>query len=205
MKRLLFVLLTLAAIVPLRAQEKELSFIYIAHDENTPVNVLIHRLQDVYSDALNYPEEQAAIFYLPNGEYPIVVSVNTGRDNRAAFGDLVDELQSKRSHDIDRQTDLERIQSIFANNDLVNPDGSHRYKSVSWIYYINSTFWDLGNHEYIIASLFWIMDMEQLIKSNYMRVNILYSGDNDVLPYNEEQPFGDKALCRAMNFIPMPY
>lgn len=209
MKRLFSILLILTAYLPLQAQtdsrNRDLSFIYVAHDENTPVQVLINRLQDVYNDALNYPDERAAIFYLPNGGYPLVVCVNTGANNQSAFGELIDELQSKRSHDIDCQTDLERIQSIFADNDIIDADGTPKFRSVDWVYYVNSTFWNLGNHEYIIASLFWIMDMEQLIKSQYMRVYIYYSGENDIIPFNDELPFGDKALCRSMNFIPMPY
>lgn len=209
MKRIFLVLLSLMAILPLRAQivpaNQDLSFVYVAHDENTPVQVLIGRLKDIYNDALNYPEDRAAIFYLPNGEYPVVVRVNTANDNREAFGELVYELQSKRSHDVDRHTDLTRIQSILEENDIVDTDGKPRFRSVEWIYYINSTFWNLGYHEYIIASLFWIVDMEPLIKSKYMHVNIFYSGEYDVVPFNKEQPFGDKALCRSMNFIPMPY
>jgi len=209
MRRILLVLLSLAAIVPLRAQfvatNQDLSFVYVAHDENTSVNVLVGRLKDIYNDALNYPEDRAAIFYLPNGEFPIVVCVNTANDNREAFGELVDELQTKRSHDVDRHVDLTRIRSIFDENDIVDADGNPRFRSVDWTYYVNSTFWNLGNNEYIIASLFWIFDMERLIGSKYMRINIFYSGESDVLPVNNEQPFGDKAICRSMNFIPMPY
>lgn len=210
MRRILLVLLSLAAIAPLRAQyvttNQELSFVYVAHDENTSVNVLVGRLKDIYNDALNYPEDLAAIFYLPNGEFPIVVCVNTVNDNREAFGELVDELQTKRSHDVDRHVDLTRIQSIFDENDIVDADGNPRFRSVDWTYYVNSTFWNLGNNEYIIASLFWIFDMERLIGSKYMRINIFYSGESDVLPVNSEQPFGDKAICRSIkNFIPMPY
>lgn len=209
MKRIYLILLFLSSVMPLCAQEsatnQDLSFIYVAHDENTPVQTLVSRLKDIYTDALNYPEERAAIFYLPNGAYPIVVQMNTGNDNRAAFGELIDELQSKRSHDVDRDTDLTRIQSIFAENDILNSDGTPRYHSVDWTYYVNSTFWNLGNHEYIIASLFWIMEMEPLIQSRYLKVNIFYGGENDVLPFNEDEPFGDKALCRSMIFIPMPY
>ena len=117
MKRIFLILLCVAAVLPSYAQivpaNQSLSFVYVAHDENTPVQVLIGRLKDIYNDALNYPEDYAAIFYLPNGEYPVVVRVNTANDNREAFVELVYELQSKRSHDVDRHTDLACIQSIL--------------------------------------------------------------------------------------------
>lgn len=209
MKRvfLIFLLLSVAAVMPSHAQSvsinQDLSFVYVAHDENTPLHLLIGRLEDIYNDAVNYPD-QAAIFYLPNGAKPCVVCVNTGNDNRKAFGDLIDELQSKRAHDVNRYIDRTRIQDILAENDLTDDSGNPRYRSVEWNYYVNSTFWNLGYHEYVIASLFWDIGMEPLLKSGYMRVNIFYSED-DTIPFNKEYPFGDKALCRSMNFIPMPY
>lgn len=208
MKRLFLVLLCLTALAPLRAQvassSQKLSFVYIAHDENTAVSVLTGRLKRLYENAVDLPEENAVIFYLPNGESPITVRVNTANDNRNDFGSIIDELQSKRSHDVDRYTDLARIQEIFEENDIVDADGNPRFRSVEFLYYVNSTFWDMGNHEFIIASLFWIMDMEKYVKSNYMRVNIFY-GKDDAVRFNENEPFGHKALCRSMRFIPMPY
>ena len=68
-----------------RSSEQDFSFIYIAHDENTPVQYLIERLQMAYSDAINYPDEIAVVFYLPNGDAPLCVEVNTKSDNRADF------------------------------------------------------------------------------------------------------------------------
>lgn len=207
MKRVFLIFLLLSVAVTSHAQSisinQDLSFVYVAHDENTPVQMLIGRLKDMYNDAVNYPD-QVAIFYLPNGDYPVVVRVNTGNDNREAFGNLIDELQSKRAHDVNRYVDRTRILDILAENDLTDDSGNPRYRSVEWNYYVNSTFWNLGNHEYIIASLFWDIGMEPLLKSGYMRVNIFYSED-DTIPFNMEHPFGNKALCRSMNFIPMPY
>ncbi|MBQ5844469.1 MAG: hypothetical protein IIW52_06405 [Alistipes sp.] len=209
MKRLFIILFGLMIALPssmyAQTSNQELSFIYIAHDENTAVQTLINRLKEVYYDALNYPEDKAAIFYLPNGEFPVVVQVNTINDNKQDFGKLVDHLQTKRSHDVDRHTDLVTIQQIFNEVPIITEDGEPCFRFVDWNYYINSTFWNLGNNEYIIASLFWIFDMQPLIESMKLKVNLYYSSEYDVIPFNSESPFGDKALCRSMKFIPMPY
>lgn len=205
MKRIVAAIFLLFASVVLKAQpEKDLSFIYIAHDENTPTSVLIDNLKVYYDDARNDPEGRAVIFYLPNGNYPIIVRMNTGEDNEEDFALIVEDIQKKRSHDVEREVDLQMIQEIFKDTDIYDRRGNRLYNSVEWIYYVNSTFWELGNHENIIASLFWIMDMQKSIEEGYMKVVILYSED-DPIPYDETLPFGNKALCRSVNFIPLPY
>ena len=198
-------LVGLSSVHAQRSSEQDLSFIYIAHDENTPVQYLVERLQMAYSDAINYPDEIAVIFYLPNGDVPLCVQVNTKSDNRADFAKIVDELQTKRSHNIEPKTDCQRIQDIFNENDIVDQNGSPLYKSVTWTYYVNSTFWSLQNNEYVIATLCFVMDMEPMIKSGYLKVDVLYSGEYDVLPYDKESPFGSKSLCASVPFMPMPY
>ena len=185
--------------------EQELTFVYIAHDENTPTSELIKRLRSVYEDAVNYPESCAAIFYLPNGEYPKVVRVNVGKDNRSEFVEIVGALQSTRSHDVDSNVDIETIQKIFEEVDIINESGYKRFASVQWIYYINSTFWTLKYNEDIIAALYFIMDMEPLIKSKYLKVTMYYSEEHDKIPYNRQQPFGEMNLCPLLKQVPLPY
>lgn len=199
--------LLLGTTIPTFGQEKaeqDLAFIYIAHDEYTAVQSLIERLKDAFADAINYPESRAVIFYLANAENPIIVQVNTKNDNQQEFNRIVDELQTKRSHNIEPVIDCEKIQEIFNADDIIDEDGKGLYRSVEWTYYVNSTFWALMYNESVIASLFFIMDMEEMIESGYLRVNIMYGAD-DALPYNEESPFGTKALCASKKFIPMPY
>lgn len=205
MKRSLIVIVALLAFLSLRAQtNKDLTFVYIAHDENTNILSLIDQLKTLYDEARNAPESHAVIFYLPNGNYPITVRVNTAGDNQDDFALIVEDIQKKRSHDVEREVDLKKIQDIFNETDIIDSHGGRKYSHVEWIYYVNSTFWELGNNENIISSLFWIMDMEKYVKDGYLGVFIYY-GEDDPIPYDETLPFGNKALCRSVNFIPMPY
>ena len=208
MKRICLLLVSLLlGTAPTLGQEKseqDLAFIYIAHDEYTAVQSLIERLKEAFADAINYPESRAVIFYLANAENPIVVQVNTKNDNQQEFDRIVDELQTKRPHNVEPVVDCAKIQEIFNADDLIDDEGKGLYRSVEWTYCVNSTFWALMYNESVIASLFFIMDMEEMIESGYLRVNIMHGAD-DTLPYNEESPFGPKALCASKKFLPMPY
>ena len=127
MKRICLLLASLLlGTVPTLGQQKseqDLAFIYIAHDEYTAVQSLIERLKDAFTDAINYPESRAVIFYLANAENPIVVQVNTKNDNQQEFDRIVDELQTKRSHNVEPVVDCAKIQEIFNADDIIDENG----------------------------------------------------------------------------------
>lgn len=202
-KRSLFILaLMFFSCAAALAQEKTLRFFYIAHDENTISQKLISELEGNYNDAINRPDDIAAVFYLPNGDYPLVVRVNTNHSNTNDFGKIVDELQNNLSHNVDVSTDLKTIPEIF--NDIENVGGKKAFSNVEWNYYINSTFWDLGYNESVIAALSWILEMPAAVASGHLKLNF-YADENDVLAYDEECPFGPRDLMNGIQFIAMPY
>ena len=184
------------------SQNRTLRFFYIAHDENTISQKLIYELRNNYNDAINSPDDIAVVFYLPNGNYPVVVHVNTNHANPKDFDRIVDELQTKRSHDVDITTDLKTIPEIF--NDIDNVGGKQAFSNVEWNYYINSTFWELGYNETVIAALGWILEMPEAVSKGYLSLKF-YCDENDVLPVDTEQPFGPKELMNGIQFIAMPY
>ncbi len=200
----IFLLLGMSHILAQQNTHKELHFVYIAHDENTPVQTLVKRVKDTYQDALYYPDVRTVIFYFANEESPIVVKINTEDDNHADFPLIINEIQTKRSHNISPATDRKKIQEIFNDCDIIDEDGNKLYKTVRWTYYVNSTFWSLNCNESIIAALYFIMDMKTLSEDNYLRITILH-GEEDPLPINKEYPFGYKNLCAGLNLLPMPY
>ena len=208
MVRIVLIIISLLFTTMVRAQEEskqELSFVYIAHDENTDTKALISRLKEKYANTINYPDIRACIFYLANGENPIFVKMNMPNDNHEDFENIVYSLQTKRSHDISPEVDVEKIVELFNENDIIDADGKQVYRYIEWDYYINSSFWHLQNNEHIIAKLFFVMDMDKLISSQYMALNFYYSDETDNIPYDNVLPFGSKALCRSIEFVPMPY
>lgn len=202
-KRLSFILtLMFCSCAAALAQEKTLRFFYIAHDENTISQKLIYELRNNYNDAVNSPDDVAAVFYLPNGNYPVVVRVNTNNENPKDFDRIVDELQTKRSHDVDVTTDLKTIPEIF--NDIDRVGGKPAFRNVEWNYYINSTFWELGYNETVIAALGWILEMPEAVSKDYLSLKF-YCDESDILPVDTEQPFGTRDLMNGIKFIAMPY
>lgn len=207
MKRFILLILCAMTLGSLYAQsQQELRFVYIAHDEETPTNRLCERLKTIYNDALELPENFAAIFYLANNSQPIIVKVNTKDDNPQDFPHLIHALQNSRYHDADPRVDVDKIIEILSieQNDIITETGQPRYAAVEWAYYVNSTFWRLGLNESIIANLYWIFEMEQLASQNYPFISVWYPRGRD-LGVNEKLPFGSKQLCKSMKFRPLQY
>ncbi len=208
MKRFLIILFCLFAAMPVVAQDRSnqtLTFVYISHDVNTDTQTLVARLKELFKDTINYPDMRATIFYLTNGDNPIVVRVNLPDDNRKDFDRIIYSLQNSRFHEVSPMTDLERIVQEFNENDILTDDGRRVYKNVDWIYYINSTFWKLHNNESVIAKLFFVMDMGQMIRDKYMSLDFYYGEKSDAIKYDIKMPFGRKEICRSIEFMPLPY
>lgn len=209
MKRFFIFILGIISSCNLYAQtqdQQELRFVYIAHDENTATDRLCERLQMMYNDALELPENFAVIFYLANSYNPIVIKVNTPGDNSRDFPLLIDALQNSRFHNSDPLVDVEKILEIFNDDkmDILDAKGDFRYRLVDWSYYVNRTFWSLGLNEAIIANLYWTFEMDKYIDARYLSLSIWYSkGDN--LVYNKQYPFGKKNICSTMQFRPLQY
>ena len=208
MKRFVMILFCLLVAVPVVAQNRSdqtLTFVYIAHDVNTDTQTLVARLKELFKDTINYPDMRATIFYLTNGDNPSVVRVNLPDDNRKDFDRIIYSLQNSRFHEVSPMTDLERIVQEFNENDILTDDGRRVYKNVDWIYYINSTFWKLHNNESVIAKLFFVMDMGQMIRDKYMSLDFYYGEKSDAIKYDIKMPFGRKEICRSIEFMPLPY
>lgn len=201
MKKIFFVLFALLAVsLSLRAQDEAeghdksgrvFRFVYIAHDVNTPVNRLIERLKANQNSALEEAED--IIFYLSSGQNPIVVEYNTGRDNKADFEDvLLAELNERIAHDVDAETDLERIMQLIEDAGIVDENNRLNYMSARFNFYVNPKFWTLGNNEAIIAPLFFALDVPE-IRGGRVQFQIIEAKE-DRLKYPEGKAFGDKNL-----------
>ncbi len=211
MKRFLLIL-AFAIFMVLRVDAQEYSkadqvfkFVYITFDEKTETQKLIDRLTELYNYAMDYPENYAVVFYMPNGEDPIVVKINVAGDNYKDFDKIIAMIQRQPSNIVMADYDVEHIHSLFEENDIIDMNGRRIYKSVDWVYYVNSSFWMMRNNENVIARLFFTMDMAQMIALKYMTVNIFCSKGKQGIQFNQNKPFGDKELCRAVKLVPLPF
>ena len=206
MKRFVVILVAVVAMVlPLVAQNtknKTLNFIYISHSPKTQTDKLIDRLRSEFDRARSL--KNPTVFYLTNGRTPVIVQMNTAKDNRKEFGDIIYRLQTVRSHSVNAQTDVNTIMNLFTELNVVDDKGAPQYQKVEWTYYIDSSFWKANYNESIIAKLYWVLDMQSLEATNFLKVNI-YHGKADQITVNKETPFGAKNLCKSMKFKLLPY
>ena len=166
-------------------------FIYIAHDRATPVQRLSKALQDLYDDAVKYGH--SCIFYLANNDAPYVVNINTENDNRNEFSNqIIAELQNKIAHGINPRFDVDNIVAMFNENDYLLNDQELKYTSVTWNFYTSEWFWKEGYNESLIASLYWIMGVENTQDLDFY-FNVFHSSD-DELELEDGLAFGRRNL-----------
>lgn len=194
MRRIVSLILML---MPLQgfAQIQSLEFYYIAHDRPTPVNDLCERLEYTYNNSLD-DESVAVIFYLPNGDKPLVVKVNLPGDNRGDFEKIISELRVEMSHEIYVYKDIEVITDLFNTYDIVTDNGEQIFSSVLFSWYVNEEFWMLDYNKSLFANLYFILELEKYRKDGYVSIEFWHAKDDGLESrINQQDPFGPKGLC----------
>lgn len=196
-------LVSLALPVLMSAQEKSLQFLYITKDYTTKVNPLIEEIKDVY-DFVTGDSSTAAIFYLANFNDPVIVKVNLPGDNRKEIETIYEILNTSSEVMPDAPGDLETIPSIFANEPLIDENGNPRFTEVELRYYIGPLFWELSDNEQIIASLWYILELDQPWTSGYVSMSIFHQ-DGDGLVFEPDFPMGRSDMCPNYRFFMLTY
>ncbi len=211
MKRIVLLITALLVWVSAEAQQydthlQEFNFVYIGHDTDTPIQETMERLDYLYEEAVNHRDEYAVVFYLPNGYDPIIVRINTPNSNEDDYEIIKRELIMNRMHYVDPEVDVQKITELFNEVDIIDEEGNPLYKNVMWTYYINPSFWQMYYNERVIAYLYWVLEMEPLVESRYLMLNVLIGKDSvDAVEYDPQLPFGPKDMCKAYKFSLMPY
>ena len=177
--------------------DKDLNFYYIAHDRNTNVQRLSRELQQQFDNLKEY--DNVGIFYLANGEKPIIIKVNTPDENEKEFSHLIGEIQDNMSFDISADYDLNRIISLFEEIPFLDDNRHLLYKTVNWSYYVTSFFWSMYYNESIIGALYWIMNMDELRKDEFY-LNIIRSPEDNI-EFDRSKAIGDKNFNEINNNI----
>ena len=109
--------------------QKELIFVYIAHDRTTPSACLSERMQTLCDQGERY-EGFSYIFYLANEDQPKIVTLNLPSDNRGDFQKLIiEELNDKIEHSVNIGFDTDSIIDIFYQNDFLDETGKLKYET----------------------------------------------------------------------------
>lgn len=202
MKKCLAILIAVSAIMPavtVKAQDysqMNLHFVYIDHETSTPVNQLCKRIRTLRDDAIEV--EDALIIYLSDGRQSLLSFTNLvdrnneNRDANEAFVNIIAALQDANSHDIIAREDRKNILKLFDDYNFIDEQGHFLFKSVTMDFYVGPDYWNLGNHEKVIAHLFVDFDASSFDKSK-LAINI-FKPKGVELKYPDGMPFGDNNI-----------
>ncbi len=201
MKRgLLILFLGIILVMNGYSQTSRLVFTYIAHSTETPVVQLCNELRAQFDFARNY--RVPTVFYLSNMKMPLIAKIAVGNeeDDVETFDRIIKELQERRFHSVDSKEDVNQIISLFNQYDFIDDNDTPKYKEMEWNFFIDQAFWDLKYNEKIIATLYYALDIENL-SSDFLRLRVYYSGEDDELIFDETAPYGLKNISPNINIF----
>lgn len=170
--------------------EADFYFVYITHDQSSSPN-LIKMLRQDYRSAID--EDQHWVFWLANGNEPVIVEVSPGEANEESFNDMLELIGRNQSLEYFSDIDIDMMTHYFNEKDFINDNSELLYNSVSWRVYTTPTFWQLESR--FFPKLYWTFDMETIHDVNGFNFTFeVYLDRNDELDYNVDAPFGEKNL-----------
>lgn len=189
MKRLILISALILGSMQVYAQQNVLSIYYISHSTATNEKALLANLE--LAKPLN--DSEVAIFYLANSDRPYIAYVNLPFEGDT-FDDIINDINSKSSHEVYADVDCQKLCEIFDNIDEVES----RFDMILLNYYIDSMFWEFYRQS-IIAKMYYVLD---LANNDDILMNIYFTeGDEPIIDENE--PFGPNNLCAGYTFLPL--
>ena len=197
-------------------QARTLRVVYIAHDVNTPVEQLVQKLESYYEDLEDEADDPESvdqtIIYLSSGSNPVVVNMKSGNRDEANFERVVSELYERNYHDVDTETDMSRMLDLIDNNDFLTTDGKLNVSSLKFEFYVTPTFWDMKQNEQLIASLFYILginnyyDQSSPLYDRGVTYKVFFPSIDEMRKCvgDKEQPFGDNNVSGINTMLKSP-
>lgn len=173
---------------------KNLHFIYIDHEETTPVSNLIAVLEDLR--VKNTETDNALIVYLSNEYSPKIFCHNVDGLNPSfseldAYREIVGELQESISNTVSPYVDTNTILDILTLCGFQQQDSESIFESVTMDFYVGPDLWRLGYNQSLIARLYFALEISSLDKNS-----ILF---NVKIPRGMKKPYDDGQAFGIMN------
>ena len=188
--------------------EKHFRFVYIDHEDRTPVATLHERLEDLHNDALE--SGNFLIVYLADEDQPIVSFTNLidpvpngQRSSEEAFNNIVRQMY-RTSHEVWASADLDSLKWLLGTDGVFPLFDEHgaepklNFKSVVLDFYVGSQFWNLRYNEDLLSQLFVSLKMGERLNTptfplTKLSFNVLKPRGVELL-YQPGMPFGRKNL-----------
>lgn len=205
MRKRLVIVVLIAMAFSLRClgQTKTFQLFYITKDYSTATSPLLEFLGKYYEQGRR-DHNQCNVFYLANGENPIIVRQNLKNDNSVDFDKIREALITKSETRIYPQVDVPGLLTVFDENDIVHKTERTLYQNCELFFLITPTFWNLQYNEQIFARLYYVMGLSEDWAKDYVGINI-YHCDGDGLEVDTEKPFGSLYNCEGYDFQLLSY
>ena len=189
-------------------RQNHFRFVYIDHEEQTPVAILHQRLKKLYDDAIE--SGSFLIIYLADEDNPIISFTNLNnpavsyqRCNEEAFSNLLTQMYVT-THEVRAYSDLDTIQWLLDSDGVfplfVEENGQTKlnFKSVCLDFYVGPRFWDLRCNEDLLVQLFVMLRLDQRLNTppfppTKLSFNVLIPRGVNIR-YPDNLPFGRKNL-----------
>lgn len=192
-------------------QKPTFYFYYIAHDNTTPVVELDELLRGYFQSHLSNVDdsesgEDPVIIYLSSGERPFIVKAHLpggSRDWKEYDNVITNELFGRNSHEVNPTADIGSIIGLINDAGVFGPDGglSDKYGEAVFQFYVTPRFWLNKQNEELIATLFYILDIEKAIEMGGKFDITVYYPPNAPLYQDNTAPFGKQNLGNINHYL----
>ena len=177
----------------LENKEQTFRFVYIAPDRTVDIPTITSELKTLKDNttANGYP----AVFYLANGESPVIVEFNIGKNNQEDYErQLKYMIENNTSWRVESTFDRKRVENILSGYNVVDSNGNLTYSSTELSFHVGKNFWDNHWNEKLIGAIFFDLNVAKYIGTPAFKFNVFFycppaydSNEN----YSREKPFGE--------------
>ena len=171
-------------------EKQTFRFVYVAPDNTMTQQRLFSALNNHRNHVVN--EGSPAIFYMATGNNPIIVKFNLEDDNHNDFeSEMLYYMKNSMSTKVEASFDRQKIIELINQYDFIGEGGELKYDKTEFDFHVGKTFWDQGNNEAVIGSLFFGLNAAKYINDGRMQFNVFFRCPTSKGSFDRDNPFGN--------------
>lgn len=146
-------------------QCKNLHFIYIDHEETTPIESLREKLKMIRTN--NTASNDALIVYLSNENSPKIYCQNldgfdTDITSPEAFDKIITDITESISSSINVSVDVNLILDLLSTCGFAKSPEDLGFDNITMDFYVGPELWQLGYNKSFVARLYFALEIPKL-------------------------------------------
>lgn len=141
---------------------RNVKFIYIAHDVESPVEKLMKKIER-YHDDLDPDDTESndrTIVYISSGDNPIIADMRSGNLDEDNYERVMHEFE-RNYHDVDAEVDIDKVIELFSEDDFLDASGRLDVNDITFEFYVTPIYWVNNQHQKFIASLYYAFGLDK--------------------------------------------